>query len=56
MDKLEIGEMVKLNGNETVMVVEGTYDDNVICVWHDKNALLHREVFNLKMIETVNEQ
>lgn len=53
MEKLEIGETVKLNGNETTMVVEVTYDNNVVCVWHDKNALLHREVFNRKMLEII---
>ncbi len=53
MDKLEIGNTVKLKGNETIMVIEGTYDDNAICVWHDINSILHREVFDIKMLEVV---
>lgn len=53
METFEIGETVKLNGNNTTMVVEVTYDNNAVCVWHDKNALLHREVFNKNMLHIV---
>ncbi|MFA9213046.1 MAG: hypothetical protein ACEQSR_04265 [Candidatus Methylacidiphilales bacterium] len=54
MDKFEIGDTVILNGNNTTMVIEVTYDNNVVCVWQDKNGLLHREVFNQKMIQKLD--
>lgn len=61
--KLEIGDVVKIIGTNTLMVVEDVMaspleeriDWKYTCVWFDKNDVLHRDKFTDTLLMKVEE-
>jgi len=43
----EVGDIVKLNSNDDIiMTIHNTYDNIIICRWFDKNYILQSAKFN----------
>ena len=47
---LEVGELVKLKSGGPVMVVEGSGNEGVVCVWQGKDGSTRREGFRAELL------
>lgn len=51
MNDIKVGDVVKLKSGEEKMTVENIEEDNVICVWLDKEQALRREKIKIETIK-----
>ncbi len=52
--EIVVGDVVKLNGNQTKMTVEAVLDNKVKCVWFDAKNQLHRDEFKKVILRRVS--